>query len=150
MIFVWNDFSWGFFSMKEGSYPKTNITFTALFINPEKYLYCTHFKQKTPAWLTCTVPEWPAIHSIVPSLTLTDKSKMTWYSDSPYNSWPSCDKKMKFYPKVALDDMIADAKFRGSGCTGSRVMARINLNNFTEFRGFQEDSATFLHILKKY
>ena len=27
-IFVWNDFSGGFFSMKEGSYRKTNTTFT--------------------------------------------------------------------------------------------------------------------------
>ena len=29
-IFVWNDFSGGFFSMKEGSYWKTNITFTVI------------------------------------------------------------------------------------------------------------------------
>ena len=31
--------------MKEGSYPKTNITFTALPINPEKYLYCVFYYQ---------------------------------------------------------------------------------------------------------
>ena len=48
------------------------------------------------------------------SITLNDKSKMTW--DSDYTS-------IKFGPHVALAITIADTKFQGSGYTDSQVRA---------------------------